>query len=415
MDGSPPSAKDVFGEDSEDEAPVRSSPHAEATEEEETEMAGGRAVSEKDIFGSDDEEEREQMQEHEEGVAGGALVSAVPEAETRRAERRVADEEDSLQEDARDVFGEDGEDADAAPVKTKTHVRFSVPAIPPCADTKIVVRMPTFMSVQDKVFDEWSHDDKAEEELFKGASAIIRWRYVRDEHGEVKLDADGAPLRESNARLVKFTDGSMQLVVGDAVFDADLLPASNTYTYVQVKTVPDDDLSSPAPACFDCTGSVTSRMGLKPSSLTSAVHRRMVSFMASQTVRLNATKVRMDRHYNPERTKQSRLKEEEDRIKRERKLRAQGEGRTRFTRRGPAMSAAYLEEEVEDANYDSVDIGRMKRGSYRREHYSDDEEMADFIVNDDEEEEDEEEGDRWLGSKRGGKVSHRERELEVRE
>ena len=419
MDESIPSERDIFGEDSdqEDRSPARDVSERDVSERDVSERdvserdvserdvserdVSERDVSERDVFGSDDEE----LPDSEAGVKSERAGEGPSEVAPRRP---------SLDEEG-DVFGEDAEEADVFPTaKVKTHARLSLPSLPPCLDEKIVVRMPTFMNVQDKCFDESTHDDKAEEDLFRGAAAIIRWRYVLDEQGAVKLDASGQPMRESNARLVKFTDGSMQLVVGDAVFDTELLPASNTYTYVQVRaaTEPVDPGKgqASAPACFDCTGSVTSRMALKPSSLTSAVHRRMVSFMTSQTVRLNATKVRMDRHYNPEKTKQSRLKEEEDRIKREKKLRAQTESR-RYSRRGPSMSAAYLEE-TDEANYDSVDIGRMKRGSYSREYYSDDEEMADFIVND-EEEGDDDEGDRWLQSKRGGNVSHRERELEV--
>ena len=38
--------------------------------------------------------------------------------------------------------------------------------------------------------------------------------------GDRVVGSDGKPVRESNARLVKWKDGSYQLIVGDAVFNA---------------------------------------------------------------------------------------------------------------------------------------------------------------------------------------------------
>ena len=80
------------------------------------------------------------------------------------------------------------------------------------------LRTPNFMKIQPTPFDRASHDVEAEKRSFGKATAVIRWRYRRDSSGSVMKDAEGNPLRESNARLVKWSDGSYQVVVGTEIF-----------------------------------------------------------------------------------------------------------------------------------------------------------------------------------------------------
>ena len=47
---------------------------------------------------------------------------------------------------------------------------------------------------------------------------MIRWRYKLDYNGDIELDNDGQPVKESNARLVKLMNGTYKLLVGDATF-----------------------------------------------------------------------------------------------------------------------------------------------------------------------------------------------------
>lgn len=58
-----------------------------------------------------------------------------------------------------------------------------------------------------------------EADEFKFTTNIMRWRHKRDSRGRLELGEDGRPLLETNTRLVKWSDGSMQLLVGDEAFD----------------------------------------------------------------------------------------------------------------------------------------------------------------------------------------------------
>lgn len=122
-------------------------------------------------------------------------------------------------------------------------------------------------------------------------------------------------------------------------------------------------------------------------------------------------KVRLGKTYIPEQKKELREKEDDDRIKREKRGRAQMDGKRYGSYRRPAMSKEFLEEGMDEAGYDSVNVSKMKYARRRQSYYDEeeDDEMDGFIVKDDE---DDDEEDRWLGSSRG-RGSHKQREREV--
>jgi len=94
-------------------------------------------------------------------------------------------------------------------------------------DSSIFVRTPNFIKIQSAEYSRLSYNPDQERQFFDGATAVIRWRLKRDADGEVVCDADGIPVKESNARMVEWSDGSMQLVVGDAVFQCKGLSLDN--------------------------------------------------------------------------------------------------------------------------------------------------------------------------------------------
>ena len=55
----------------------------------------------------------------------------------------------------------------------------------------------------------------------------IRWRYSQDEHGN--------DIRESNARIVRWSDGSMSLYLGSEIFDICRQPLSGEFSHLFVR------------------------------------------------------------------------------------------------------------------------------------------------------------------------------------
>lgn len=87
----------------------------------------------------------------------------------------------------------------------------------PAQDRTFYVKTPKFLKIQPKLYDPRNYSPEDEREKFDTASAVIRWKY--DDTGNDKL--------LSNARLLRWDDGSFQLVVGNTVFNAKIAPSEN--------------------------------------------------------------------------------------------------------------------------------------------------------------------------------------------
>lgn len=112
-----------------------------------------------------------------------------------------------------------------------------------------MLRLPAAFGIQTKPYDKSTFSEEAElQELAEKkrltrSEALIRWRWKRDSDGNIVLfilydhskirDARGKPIRESNARIVKWSDGTYQLLVGeDNVFDIRIEDNKDNAQYV---------------------------------------------------------------------------------------------------------------------------------------------------------------------------------------
>ena len=118
-------------------------------------------------------------------------------------------------------------DSISAESKQTAHRKLSLPNTFRIGDDTqaLFMRTPNFIKLQRDAFDLSNHDP--EDSKFSGANAVMRWRYKTDDGGNVVVGANGKPEMESNARFVKWSDGSYQLVIGDSVFDSRILPTEN--------------------------------------------------------------------------------------------------------------------------------------------------------------------------------------------
>lgn len=426
-----PSRLEMFGEDSDDDereedAPLKDEPSQETLK---TKL--------RTIFGdeSDEEEEAEFSPSKPDNLSKPSPTPAdrkevIHDASASRYKFRDDDEEDGHDDDDDD----EAKDKSSA-VREKVSLTLCLPelSLPREEEEKeslnAYVKLPPFVRIQQQPFRPDTHDRDAEAAQFEGAPVVLRWRELLD-------PVSGRRAVESNARLVRYTDGSTELIVGEAVLDLELRPVANCFAYAQAMSAPDplNPVTAAAEAvqstlAFERLAALTNKCILRPSSLASQVHQQMEAYLRKKDPRMSASKGSKKgfehNKLNPERIKEARLKEDDERIRRERRLRASGEGRRAMRMmRLPAMSAAYLEEGMDEGGMDrqyESSMGRMRgRARQQMSYYDDDEEMADFIVKDEEgygdDDGDDEEGDRWLGSKRGNaRASHRDREMEDEE
>eukprot|EP01041_Mallomonas_annulata_P011858 gene11858-24850_t len=374
------------------------------------------------LFGDDSDNEK-----NESNVNNLAKPANVPSRELPKKGRNELDEIFGSDDDGLGPLGSQEEISKQVNVKSTSSSKLYLPRAPriPPENLTMVLKMPKFVKMETEPFYADKYDAESEQRQFGDVTAVIRWRYKIDHTGEPIKDNDGKPVMESNARLVKWSDGSYQILVGDDTFEGRVAKQSNTYTYSRELSIPppneseDLEMQSPQISCLECICNVQNRLTIQPSSLDSASHARIAASIGVKYKRQNRIVVREYEHttMNPEKIQEDLEKLEAEEQKRERKRKQSlqdPDGRYRSYKRPPAMmSASYLEEGL-DSQYDSLNIKSIKKGYTNSNNNRSNgngsnrmsgesaarREMEDFIEEDDGEDDDEDEDDDWEASRR---------------
>ena len=236
------------------------------------------------------------------------------------------------------------------------------------------VKFPNFLSVDTHPYDPaWYEDEIDEDELQdeegKGRLKLkventIRWRMVMD-------PVTREEKRESNARIVRWSDDSMSLHLGSEIFDIhkqDVIQGENNHLFVRQST------GLYGQAVF------RTKLTFRPHSTDSFTHRKMTLSLADKSQKTHKIRVLPTVGKDPEAHRTEMIKKEEDRLKasirRENKIRRT---RERAHQRGP--SASYLEGEFEEEDEDgAISLSAIKNSYKKRDFgatYSDDSEGSD--------------------------------------
>jgi RNA polymerase-associated protein LEO1 len=264
-----------------------------------------------------------------------------------------------------------------------------------------MTKLPNLVGIQTAPFDPYDFDEKEEEEQYNGyVHNMIRWRYKRDEKGSLVRSETGQLERESNTKMVKWSDGSYTLHIGNESFDIQTIdsskngfPGLNGFVYLSQKAhfkkseksggeekdgEEDDGYDDPSQKAgtgtvLECIGPVASRLVAKPSSLQSEAHKSLTVAVRQRTIK----KARIAEHVteeDPEKAKQERIRTNTDADKQRQRRRAQGGGGGGYRAGGgrrPGMNRGYLEAS-DDEQYDSINIRALKKGTANYEDEMDD-------------------------------------------
>jgi len=307
------------------------------------------------------------------------------------------------------------------------------------------VKLPNLVGINTTPYNSKTHDAKSEEEYYQGyVHNMIRWRYKYEEDtGELQREEDSDMLvRESNTRLVKWSDGSYTLHVGKEVLEVDNLDSSvpmekgggkgggvlpgfqgiNGYLYASQKArirpptkkelegpVKEDDdeaenkaaggeknensdndndndddevppPTQPGGTVLECLGPISSRFAPRPSSLTSSAHRNLTLAVRQRNVK-RARIAEIVTDFDPESEKAKRIKSKDDLAKSSRSAARSGAARRSGGGGGGGRRRGMNASYLEDDDdYDGVNLGRLKRQTMRgdRDNYSDEEEELDY-------------------------------------
>ena len=349
----------------------------------------------KDIFGSDMSSEDEDDQEN---VSRRRRDSSSQERSPRRKrsedeeeededERRVRDSHQAMREESyrNDMMeGEDGEErgedgtGEEAPLP-EVVISTQIPRLVADLGSEFhFVKFPNFLSVDTHPYDpSWYEDEIDEDEVLdeegKGRLKLkventIRWRTATD-------PKTGEEVRESNARIVKWSDGTSSLYLGSEIFDIhtnEMIQGENNHLFVR------QGVGLQGQAVF------RTKLSFRPHSTDSFTHRKITLSLADKSQKTHKIRVLPNVGQDPEAHRSEMIKKEEDRLKasirRENKIRRT---RERAHSRGP--SASYLEpDQYDDDDEDGISLSAIKNKFKRKEFasttYSDSDDGSDLEI-----------------------------------
>lgn len=288
------------------------SPNASESETDEKPAAVGD-----DLFGevsdisSDEEEENPKGKNTQKGIAS----SSDEDEDGRKSgddENEGANMMDMLrkQQYDEDDLSDDEKQPEAAAEPEATRIEVEIPKITTDLGKKIhFVRFPNFLSVESRPFDATTYEDEMEDDdtlldeegrnrLKLKVENTIRWKKYKDENG---MD-----IEESNARMVRWSDGSMSLHLGSEIFDAHQMALMNDHNHLFIR----QGTGLQGQAVFK------SKLTFRPHSTKSNTHRKMTNRLAMRHSH-SQQKVRVLSMpgQDPESRKEEMLRKEEEELK----------------------------------------------------------------------------------------------------
>eukprot|EP00963_Diacronema_lutheri_P006790 scaffold598_cov318-Pavlova_lutheri.AAC.28 len=181
-------------------------------------------------------------------------------------------------------------------------------------------------------------DENGRERVKMRGHNVVRWRK--------RVQEDGKECVETNAKFVRWSDGSLQLFLGEDVLDVVQQDIGRDHRHLYVRH-PESLIQAQA--------KMNTRLVFHPSSLMSKSHKRLTAALGKRHGKVSKV-VRMDELNDPEKQKEEWERAEEKRIrerenmqkKQERQMRKYeryGRSRPRYEPRG--LTADFLEEDDE--------------------------------------------------------------------
>ncbi|XP_061608056.1 RNA polymerase-associated protein LEO1 isoform X2 [Phyllopteryx taeniolatus] len=254
--------------------------------------------------------------------------------------------------------GLEGEQAEEEPVP-ETRIEVEIPKVSTDLGSDLYfVKLPNFLSVEPRPFDPQYYEDEFEDEEMldeEGRTRLklkventIRWRVKRDEEGN--------ETRESNARIVKWSDGSMSLHLGNEVFDVYKAPLQGDHNHLFIR----QGTGLQGQAVFK------TKLTFRPHSTDSATHRKMTLSLADRCSKTQKIRILPMAGRDPESHRNEMIKKEEERLRASIRRESQ-QRRMREKQHQRGLSSSYLEPDRYDDDEEgeeSISLAAIK-GKYK--------------------------------------------------
>ncbi|VUZ40893.1 unnamed protein product [Hymenolepis diminuta] len=375
--------RDIFGSDTEsensdDDVPQQSHQHQSthlSLDEDSNAYSNAESakrpvpatISAHDILGSDSDEDVDEGQNE---VSRRPLGAATPDVSSDgsllgSSKRQIEVHEDEEKQEQANSEEDEGENNNQNQTTVDTEAdnddyRIAADFPPIRADLgrdMYLVKMPNFLSVETRPFDpayyegELDEDEVLDEEgrtrLKLKVENTIRWRTVKNVKGETEV--------ESNARMVKWSDGSFSLHLGDEIIDVHKIDITSDYNHLFIR----EDRG------LQCQAVFKNKLTFRPHSTDSFTHRKMTLSLADKSSKTQKVKILTLVGANPEVERAEQIRKEEESLKRA--IRQESMQRRQRERQMAAASARHRRS-VFDSPMDSdedtgVSLNAIKRNA----------------------------------------------------
>ncbi|KAL8141897.1 hypothetical protein V2J09_014929 [Rumex salicifolius] len=361
--GSERSEDHRYVDQEDDEGDQARSSGGSAEEEREENQASHPVAEIRDVFGDSDEEVAEYgMQDNIEQEYMNKSPAEEEESYEKnfRADDLVQDDEyDQYESRARYESDEENIEAKSKDKPTGPPLEFEIPLRPPPAQPEKMnlIRVSNIMGIDPKPFDPKTYveedvfvtDESGTKKRIRLENNIVRWRNVRK--------SDGSFAYESNARFVRWSDGSLQLLIGNEVLDISVQDAQHDHAAIFLRH---------GKGILQSQGKLMRKMRFMPSSLTSNSHRLLTALVDSRHKKVYKVKNCVT-DVDPEREKEQKAKVESQTIRANMLLSKKRERVNRKyskpAERGRQLSPGFLEDgldEDEEQYYDRRPSARRR-------------------------------------------------------
>ncbi|XP_075516598.1 protein LEO1 homolog isoform X1 [Primulina tabacum] len=239
-----------------------------------------------------------------------------------------------------------GEYVDAA---DKLPLVFEIPSRPhsSSSDKMATFNISNVIGVDPKPFDPSTYveenyyvTDTSGSKRHLPSANIIRWRQVSGPGGKISL--------ESNARFVTWSDGSLQLLIGNESFDVSEQAVEDIQSHLFVKLKHEKGI-------YQAQGRITRKMRFMPSSLSSNSHQVLTAMVNSRNQKGSKVKQYVT-DVDPEFLAEEQMRAEKQIMKADRQLKGKKKKTSKKYKakghKGKGLAPEYLEDTINKNHYE---------------------------------------------------------------
>nr|SVE74394.1 EOG090X0BPX [Daphnia barbata] len=274
------------------------------------------------------------------------------------ADRRSPDE---MEHDDDDTGGRDNEkEKEPEEPVPETRIEHELPYIRADVGKEFhFVKLPNFLSVEPRPYDPETYEDELEEEetLDEEGRARLKLKVENTIRWRTAFDKEGNAFKQSNARMVKWSDGSLSLHLGSEIFDVYRQPLQGDHNHLFIR----QGTGLQGQAVF------RTKLTFRPHSTDSFTHRKMTKSLAERSTKTSAIKIIGAVGADPEANRGEKIKKEEERLRASVRRESKQKRMLERAATGRGMSGGYLEPDREGYD-DSEDEGGISLTAIKKQY-----------------------------------------------